>query len=86
MNTIITVPAGNLRGLNVQQGDTLRILSSEGEQIVMELQRAASTGELTSGSAKEWLQAARGSIRLEANESVDDVLREYHSKKYGMEH
>ena len=36
------------------------------------------------GKASEWLQAAKGTVRVEAGESADDARMSYYAAKYGL--
>ncbi len=92
MNTIITVPSDSLRGLDVQRGDVLRILSSEGDQVRIEIERAGQEnasvrrdGTHESSKVRQWLKTARGIVKLAPGETVESVLDDYHQQKYQIE-
>jgi hypothetical protein len=85
MTTITTIPTGCLGGLDVRQGDTLRILASRGNELVVELRRDTASEPRSSGIISQWLRSARGSVRLEPGESADDVRMDYYSTKFGLD-
>lgn len=92
MNSIITVPADGLRGLGVRQGDLLRVLSSEGDQFRIEIQRAdhedcQSQLDQDQGTSRiqQWLKSARGRVTLAQGETIESVLDEYYQQKYQTE-
>lgn len=92
MNTIITVPSDSLRGLDVQRGDVLRILSSEGDQVRIEIERAGQENASVrrdetheSSKVRQWLKTARGIVKLAPGETVESVLDDYHQQKYQIE-
>ncbi len=86
MSTIFTLSAKSLQELSVRQGDTLRILSSEGDQFVIELHRVSPPSTDKSSSIRTWLQTAKGSVQLGPGETVDQLRQEFYSQKYELEH
>jgi hypothetical protein len=85
MTTVTTIPADCLGGLDVRQGDTLRILVSRGNELVVEIHRDTPGQPRGSGSISQWLRSAKGSVRLKPGESVGDVRMDYYSAKYGLD-
>jgi hypothetical protein len=85
MITIRTIAADCLGGLDVRQGDTLRILASRGNEWVVEICRDTVREPRGSGIISQWLRSAKGSVRLEPGESVDDVRMDFYSTKYGLD-
>ena len=84
MTTIKTIPVECLGGLDVQEGDTLRILHSHGNELVVEIRRDTDHQQVDSRSISQWLRTAKGSVKLEPGESVDELRMDYYSKKYGL--
>jgi hypothetical protein len=85
MSTITTIATECLSGLDVQLGDTLRILAARDNEWIVEIHRNAASEPPCSGSISQWLRSARGSVKLQPGESVDDVRVDYYSKKYGLD-
>lgn len=48
------------------------------------LQEALGSEPQTGGSAGEWLKSARGAVKLDAGETVDDVRMDYCVTKFGI--
>jgi hypothetical protein len=85
MTTIKTIPVECLGGLDVQEGDTLRILASRGNELVVVIRRDTGNEQVGSGSISEWLRIAKGSVKLEPGESADEARMDNYSKKYGID-
>lgn len=84
MTTIKSIPAERLSGLGVQEGDTLRILALRETAFVIQISRPDKVQKAAAGKASEWVRSARGSVRLAANETADDVRMDYYAVKYGL--
>ncbi|MFN0075935.1 MAG: hypothetical protein ACKVY0_05625 [Prosthecobacter sp.] len=79
-----TIPAERLQGLDLHQGDTLHIVSLVDSAFLVEISRADDQSTPPRGKAGEWLLSARGSVKLSANETVDDARMSYYAGKYGL--
>lgn len=77
------IPAGALLDLDVREGDTLHVIARQESSFLVEVRRGE-TPPQTPGKASEWLRTARGSVRLEENETPDDVRMNYYSTKYNL--
>lgn len=77
------IPAERLSGFDVHEGDTLHVLAVLDSSFVMQVSRADDAPAIQ-GKASEWLQSARGSVRLEPGETVDDARMDYYASKYGL--
>ena len=75
------IPAGALLDLDVREGDTLHVIARQESSFLVEVSRGETPSQ-TPGKASEWLRTARGSVRLEENETPDDVRMNYYSTKY----
>ena len=84
MTVTKTIPAETLSGLDVHQGDTLRILAIEEAGVVIRVDRFEPGAGVQAGSAALWLQTSKGSVHLSASESAEDVRDEYYARKYGV--
>jgi hypothetical protein len=84
MTTIKTIPAERLSGLDVHEGDTLHILALKEAAFLVQISRTDTVQKTAPGKASEWARSARGSVRLEANETADDVRMDYYAAKYGL--
>jgi hypothetical protein len=51
------------------------------EDVLVEIRRAESEPRTVALTAREWLRSARGSVRLEPNESVDDARMGYYATR-----
>lgn len=77
------IPAERLLGLDVHEGDTLHVIAVVGSSFVVEVSRADDAPP-AQGKASEWLRSAKGSVKLEAGETVDDARMDYYASKYGL--
>ena len=84
MTMIKTIPAETLSGLDVHAGDTLHILALTDAAFLIQINRTEAENMTASGKASEWVRSARGSVRLAADETVDDVRMDYYANKYGL--
>lgn len=84
MTTIKTIPAERLRGLDVHEGDTLRILAAKESSFLVEVIRRDGPSPASSGKASLWLQSAKGSVLQASGKSADDLRMEYYRVKYGL--
>ena len=84
MTTIKSIPAERLSGLDVHEGDTLHILALKEEAFLIQISRTDAVQEASPGKASEWVRSARGSVRLEPNETADDVRMDYCTAKHGL--
>ncbi len=76
------IPAERLMGFDLQQGDTLQVMAVDSD-FVVEVRRAENPAAAR-GNASEWLQSARGSVKLAAGETPDDARMGYYGTKYGI--
>lgn len=76
------IPAERLLGFDLQEGDSLRVVAVDPD-FVFEVRRAEKPAGAT-GKASEWLQTARGSVKLDSGETLDDVRMGYYGSKYGI--
>lgn len=79
------IPTDQLRGLDFQVGDIVRVVEVSDESILLEIQRAESTPPREVGPASDWLRTAPGSVRLAPNKSADDARMAYYVQKYRLE-
>ncbi|MDQ3624167.1 MAG: hypothetical protein M3463_17045 [Verrucomicrobiota bacterium] len=84
MTVTKTIPAEQLAGLDVHQGDTLRVLAVKDSGVVIQIDRAERGLEATPGQAAQWIRSAKGSVQLASGESVDDLRSGYYAAKYGL--
>lgn len=84
MTTIKSIPAEWLRGLDVHEGDTLHILALKETAVLVQISRVDLVQKAASGKVGEWARSARGSVRLAANETADDVRMDYYAAKHGL--
>jgi hypothetical protein len=78
-----TIPRDRLSGLDLKQGDTLRIVACMESDVVIQIDRTDVVRG--SGKAAEWLETAKGIVRLADGESADDARTAYYVAKYGLE-
>lgn len=77
------IPAERLLGLDLREGDTLHLVAVVDSTFVVQVSRAEEPA-VDHGKASEWLQSARGSVKLASSETVDDVRMNYYASKYGV--
>lgn len=77
------IPAERLLGFDLRKGDTLQVLALEDSEFVVQVSRVEPS-VAPRGKASEWLESARGSAKLAAGETVDDVRMDYHVSKFGI--
>ena len=77
------IPAERLLGLDVHEGDTLHVIAVLDSSFVVQVSRAEEPAPVR-GKASEWLESARGSVKLAPGETVDDVRMGYYASKYGI--
>ncbi|MFM2168908.1 MAG: hypothetical protein RIS79_3279 [Verrucomicrobiota bacterium] len=77
------IPAERLLGLDVHEGDTLHVIALLDSSFVVQVNRAEDSAP-AAGKASEWLESARGSVKLSSGETVDDVRMGYYASKYGI--
>ena len=77
------IPADRLLGLDVHEGDTLHVVARLESSFVVQVSRA---DDLPSAQGKvgEWLRSAKGSVRLNAGETVDEARMDYYAAKHGI--
>ncbi len=76
------IPAERLLGFDLREGDTLQVVAVDSD-FVVEVSRAEELAAV-GGKASEWLQSARGSVKLASGETPDDVRMDYYHSKYGI--
>ena len=84
MTTTERIPAKHLQRLDVQQGDSLHVLSVSDSDVVVEVRRHAAAPVRSEGKASEWLRTAKGSVRLAPGETVDDARMAHLREKHGL--
>jgi hypothetical protein len=77
------IPAERLLGIDLQKGDTLEVVAVVDSEFVVEVHRAEASAGVR-GKASEWLQSARGSVKLAPGETLDDLRMSYYGPKYGI--
>ncbi len=77
------IPADRLIDLDVHEGDTLHVVALLSSSFVVQVTRADDS-VAAPGKASDWLRSARGSVRLEANETAEDARMDYYASKYGL--
>ncbi len=83
MSVTRTIPAAALRELNLHPGDSLRVLSEDNGTLVVQVQHQP-LAAADPAKAIEWVQRARGTVKLEPGETADDVRMAYYREKYGL--
>lgn len=79
-----TIPAEQLRGLDLHQGDTLQVLSVGHTAFLVQISRADPEPAPRQGAASAWVRSARGVVTLAEGESADDARAAYYAEKYGL--
>lgn len=77
------IPAERLLGYDLHEGDTLHVVAVVDASFVVQVSRAEKPAPAR-GKATEWLESARGSVKLAPGETVDDVRMGYYAAKYGI--
>jgi hypothetical protein len=78
-----SIPADRLSGLDIHAGDTLHVIALHSSSVMVQVNRADDAAP-PRGKASEWLRSAKGSVRLDNDETVDDVRMDYYATKYGL--
>jgi hypothetical protein len=84
MTTIKSIPIERLSGLDVHEGDTLHILALKEAAFLIRISRMDAIQKTAPGKASDWVRSAKGSVRLAANETADDVRMDYYAAKHGL--
>ena len=79
-----TLPARSVRNLGLHAGDTLHILTVTDEAAVVLISHPEPAAAPARQSVREWLQTARGSVRLAPGETADEVRMSYYAEKYQL--
>lgn len=82
MSVTRTIPKSNLGDLDLHAGDLIQVVSVGDDSLEIVVSREETVPG--SGKASEWLDSARGSVKLSEGESVDDVRMEFYAAKYGI--
>lgn len=85
MNKLTTIPAAQLADLNLKQGDSLVVISSHDDEIVVEVRRESPEALPQGSHASKWLHHARGIVRLESGETANGIRNEFYSQKHGLD-
>ncbi len=81
-----TIPAENLRSLDLHEGDTLRVISASESEFTVEVRRETEAlPAIRRGAAREWVRHAKGIVKLAPGETADDLRMAYYREKYGLE-
>jgi len=83
MTTTKEIQASALGGLELQPGDTFRVLAQTGSTFVVQLERPDTESGDSGVSAEAWLKTARGSVRAGAGGSAETLRDSYYAEKYG---
>ncbi|MDB6005571.1 MAG: hypothetical protein JWR15_2558 [Prosthecobacter sp.] len=78
-----SIPADRLSDFDVHAGDTLHVIALNSSAFLVQVTRA-DDAEPPRGKASEWLRSAKGSVRLDADETVDDARMDYYAAKYSL--
>ncbi len=80
------IDAEQLRALVLHQGDTLRVLAENGAIAIVQIERPSekTPTKRANGKVSEWLRIAKGSVHMNAGESVDNARMAYYAEKYGI--
>ena len=73
-----------MSGLDIRQGDTLRILSADGTDIVVEVRRQERGAVSMCDAVTDWLRSARGSVKSASESPESDLRMAYYAEKYGL--
>ena len=79
-----TIPSTQLASLGLKQGDTLHVLSALDAAFIIQISRDEGVSSAPHRKATEWLESARGSVRLQPGESAEDARMAFYTKKYGL--
>ena len=77
------ISAERLKEFGLMKGDTLQVMEVEDSMIVLQVSRAEVSVPVK-GAASAWLESARGSVKMDASETVDDVRMAYYKSRYGI--
>ncbi|MEO6740055.1 MAG: hypothetical protein ABIP20_07375 [Chthoniobacteraceae bacterium] len=77
------IPADRLLGLDLHEGDKLHVIAQLESSLVVQVTRADGLRSAR-GKACEWLRSAKGSVRLNPGETVDDARMDYYAAKHGI--
>lgn len=80
-----TIPLSALGSLRLKAGDTLRVVDVLDATLVVEMDTNSAPDNKV-GAATEWVESARGSVKLDEGEAVDDARMRHYLEKYGLEH
>jgi predicted RNA-binding protein YlqC (UPF0109 family) len=73
MTVTRTIPAEQLTGLDVHQGDVLRVVAVEESGVVIQIHRHEDELGQVPGKAAQWVKSAKGTVHLAPNETADDA-------------
>lgn len=79
------IEAAGLAGLDVQEGDVLRVVSVTPEHLLLELQRDEPTAAPDPTRAAEWVASARGIVPALDDSTAADPRMDYYRSKYRLD-
>lgn len=80
------IPPDPWQGLDGHLGDSLQGIGVTESDFLVQISRADGLAAPTTGTAGEWLRAAKGRVRLTAGLSADDAGMDFYAAKYGPGH
>ncbi|MBM79384.1 MAG: hypothetical protein CMJ78_02165 [Planctomycetaceae bacterium] len=83
MTTITSIPMKALAGLDLQQGDIVRIVEARGDKMIVEINR--DEFDQSTSAAANWVNTAKGTVHLGENSTADDACMHYCAEKYELE-
>ncbi len=79
-----TIPAERLSGLDFHPGDTMHVISVTDAEVLVKINRHDPLVASPEGRASDWIQSAKGSVRLSPGEDAEDVRMDFYAAKYGV--
>ncbi|MES2595361.1 MAG: hypothetical protein V4662_08505 [Verrucomicrobiota bacterium] len=77
------ISSEQVRGLDLHQGDSLRVVAERGSTLLIQIVKAASpVPSRKMGKAGEWARKYAGAAK--GTESVDEIRMAHHQQKYGI--
>jgi len=79
------IPIEQVRGLDLHQGDSLRVVAEGDATFLIQIVRAAPLlARPKRGSAGAWARQYAGAAKLEPGETTDDARMAHYRQKYGI--
>lgn len=79
------IPVEHFKSLDLQLGDSLRVVAEKGTSFLIQIVRAAEHPATSKrSSAGAWARKYAGVARLDQGQSTDDVRMAHYRQKYGV--